>query len=392
MRTPPLIFRIAAVLIFSACAPAPQSWEAGSFVDPHAVTLDGTLVSNLEKQFTNSALEECDRVQKQGRWELAAALDQRDQEIQAYLRAPTPQPSPGPSASPTLPAHPETSAEWKEFRSAWQELIAYHRRIRDLPIGPQWAYLNSAVRSILWTDQHRFDGVNYSIGHDAGPFLEEALKSVDRCLSRAHCSKPVFPPATREFLESMPIYSALMAKPNGTANLRARIAADFHKFQFFSNPTLERRGFRQLILPLDSGSFEDRGAELLEMQQAIESTWSSERMHLSVRWEKAPRLPELYRLLLGDSGGQRSFVDRTAHVIQLFPGMSARTVPHEIGHVLGFEDRYYTIWKPSDCAYVTQFRENDLMSTLSSNTVPAEDWKTLRRRYPVAPASAFGYH
>ena len=51
-----------------------------------------------------------------------------------------------------------------------------------------------------------------------------------------------------------------------------------------------------------------------------------------------------------------------------------------MGHVLGFEDRYYTRWVPEKCAYEVTYSGEDLMSG-GIGKVTVDEWKELDEAY-----------
>jgi hypothetical protein len=61
--------------------------------------------------------------------------------------------------------------------------------------------------------------------------------------------------------------------------------------------------------------------------------------------------------------------------------VQARALAHEIGHVLGFRDNYFTVWRNDICGYEYQSREDDLMSNSDKGLVLPEHWEELARHY-----------
>jgi hypothetical protein len=133
----------------------------------------------------------------------------------------------------------------------------------------------------------------------------------------------------------------------------------------------------ELVLPLDPGPFE---CCTWFIGQVIETTWSSPKLHVKVHWEKSNVLNDIYKLTLDPAPDQRDYVTWNDQKVVFHSVEEERTIGHEIGHVLGFPDRYYTDFEESTCRYKTSINKTDIMS---SGEHPTEDeFKELDLNYP----------
>ena len=97
-------------------------------------------------------------------------------------------------------------------------------------------------------------------------------------------------------------------------------------------------------------------------------------------------LSSLFRFILEPEAGGRAYVSRIDSLVHLFPRGTSDTFQHEMGHVLGFKDNYYTVWAPGACSYREEGNEADIMSNGGTGRVLDTHWEQLDRQYPVAPA------
>jgi hypothetical protein len=127
---------------------------------------------------------------------------------------------------------------------------------------------------------------------------------------------------------------------------------------------------------MDPGLLGQREKEIID--SIIESIWSSETSKVKLNWSSKQETPGLFEILFHpNSPDQRPFVLPYKKTMNLFPGNRTRSVAHEFGHVLGFDDHYYTVWDPDRCLYIYESNDFDLMSSSDSGDVTHEEWRTL---------------
>ena len=95
---------------------------------------------------------------------------------------------------------------------------------------------------------------------------------------------------------------------------------------------------------------------------------------------------DVFKFVAGVDKGGRPYVSRKNKAIVLASGVRRNTIAHEIGHVLGFKDKYYDVWHPESCQWFEQTLDQDLMSNSDIGDVTPAEWHELDRRYPVKVA------
>lgn len=138
------------------------------------------------------------------------------------------------------------------------------------------------------------------------------------------------------------------------------------------------RGADALVVPLDAGAFDAVKADLARI---VEGAWTSAGLHVRVRWTAQASEPTAYKFVLGEDAGEPSYVSEKYREIVLNPDVRAHAIAHEVGHVLGFADRYAKRWDAARCVYVDEQEPGDIMSE-PDGPVTAEEWSLLAAAYP----------
>jgi hypothetical protein len=146
-----------------------------------------------------------------------------------------------------------------------------------------------------------------------------------------------------------------------------------HTFRRIS--AVKRRNARTLEVQLDPGEF--RGSEK-KLEAIITKAWNVDGNKVVIRWQAGEGA---YRVLPNFQSA-RSFVNHRQREMRIANFAFDRTVAHEFGHVLGFDDHYYSVWNPTHCYYTQKSRLSDLMSNSESGFVQRQHWGILARAYP----------
>lgn len=156
---------------------------------------------------------------------------------------------------------------------------------------------------------------------------------------------------------------------------------------FRPSMAVRRKGKKAFVVRLDAGDFS--GAEK-KLEKIFSSSWSSPEGRVEVEWVRND--PAAYRLR-ADFGSSRSYVNHGNKSLVIANFAFTRTVAHELGHVLGFADHYYSVWNDRNCYYTQKSRLGDLMSNSEKGVVTATHWKILEKAYPLGapPATGFSY-
>ncbi|MFL5813470.1 MAG: hypothetical protein ACJ763_07820 [Bdellovibrionia bacterium] len=355
-------------------------------------TLEGSLESNVRKIVESQQASVCDYLWRNKALKIARALDSRESEITQALEArPTSSSYRRISLPPTYAREAivkfEAQPGWQEYDVSWSDLYNDYLKIKDHPTDRFWISLNSNVRSLISDDQERVEGYNVYFDKNSIPRLEKAIQKMDQCIQKSSCTTPVLESDVEAFVKSITVYNSyweLIQQETNTSKKREtekefsdQMKADLNAFGFRVNKSVSLKN-GELLLPLDPGPFAPSTGLL---SKTIESIWSSKSLKLKIQWTSSNLHSEIFRLLLGSTPDDRSYVlgfDKTVH---LFPDVRLSAIAHEIGHVLGFKDHYYTVWHPEQCGYIIQTNDEDLMSDPDTGTVTSDEWNELKARY-----------
>lgn len=356
--------------------------------------LAGSLVAEVNRIYSDDVtLESCETNNKTKILEIAAELDRRNAEIVAFVRnAPVTSSMNkivvGSMTYKTFKEKPEPpTTGWQTERSGWAELFALYDKIKGQQTDGRWARLNQDVRFLLPDDDDRLQYFSNALaGHDNARVLAPIKVAVDSCYYDTACEIPAITDeeqlryieagqATRYFWNKLK-RSSLTADERHAAmeKLGKYIARDLRRFEFKVNGAARIEG-ETLIVPL---SLSSDLAEAPFYTDIIERAWSTPQ--LKVRVEFAD-VAGAYKVMLNQTPGGRSFVDREERSLNLFTNIMVTTIAHEFGHVLGFNDMYFTGWDKNTCEYVTEFDQGDIMSVSWSGRVLPRHVETLISKY-----------
>lgn len=314
--------------------------------------------------------------------ELAAALDARKSELDAFAaKLPPSEKFNRVSLGPITVREPKQANavvdEWTVTSTGWDDIYASYQKIRSGPINAQWISLNAAVRAILVNDKNRLVyRENMNLKREDYPTLALVKKSIDACLADEACETPAYDEASVALIEKIPAYR-ILAEPNraSLASLQKEVGTDLREKMMERNKSLKLAADGGISVALDPGPF---GDVLPQLEGYITSVWTSEKNRLKIDWVSQGERPEAYRILVEPGFGGRSFVRYSDKTVHLYSDVRSRSIAHEIGHVLGFPDYYYTSFDDATCVYETAGNDADLMSA-SAGSVTADEWAELTK-------------
>jgi hypothetical protein len=152
-------------------------------------------------------------------------------------------------------------------------------------------------------------------------------------------------------------------------------APEVTEHRFRPNPGVARTGARELTVELDPGEFHGREEAL---RRIFEPEWSGAGWAVKVRWVRGGNA---YRLR-SHFDSNRSFVNHRYRTLEIANLAWTKTVAHELGHVLGFDDHYYNVWSARNCYYSQESRLSDIMSNSEHGAVTSRHWEILDSAYP----------
>lgn len=145
---------------------------------------------------------------------------------------------------------------------------------------------------------------------------------------------------------------------------------------FRTNPGVTRDAKFSFSIKLDAGDFAGSEDKLASM---FEREWNTKGYSIKIIWVKND--PAAYRLLANFRSG-RSLVNHKEKVMIIANFAWTRTLAHELGHILGFDDHYYSVWNGRNCYYTQKSRVTDLMSNSEQGKIGTEHWRLLDLAYP----------
>jgi hypothetical protein len=267
---------------------------------------------------------------------------------------------------------------WHEEWRGWDELYSEYLRVQGASIGAEWADLDAAARALEADDEARDSGVNVYLDHESAPEIDAIERAVARCLLDTECDRPALGARQSAILGGNPDYRAewiaqaaaqtLQGRRQALGRLDRRLIQDAASVSFRHEPGVTRTGDREITLALGAGPLDAAARGTIAAYAA--SVWSTPRLALKIRWVGAP--DDAFAFQIDPVIGDRPSTQVARRRITLVRGMRMHSIAHEIGHALGFRDRYYTIWHPERCAYLIESDPADLMSDDTQGARPTE--------------------
>lgn len=383
------------LLLLSSCAKDRESSEPIIERTRHPV-LEGSIESNILKVQESVWADKCEKNIRDIQLEIGQELDRRQAEIAALPVSSTAgiekkKLSLGSITMIDLPKIPPASTGWQTDYSSWDDIISRYEKIKGTPTDAAWRSLNSYVRGVLSDDMQRVvSHFNFGIGKDSFAGLSSLEGVLQKCMDDENCVEPDYAPAAA-FLSGQPFYDTYVGaikrrtekseKREWISRFLRTVRSDLTLYDFYKNELMLRQDGESFVLPLDAGSFQGFQTEI---QAFIERAWTSATgKKVKVEWRDVKSSPMLYSFLYSPVMGERAYVSHSKRTINLNANSSQSTVAHEVGHVMGFSDNYYTVWDEKNCRYISETREDDIMSLHQTGSVLPEHWQKLEQEYPV---------
>jgi hypothetical protein len=350
----------------------------------------GTLSENLALVAKGDFRSDCDVRLDPIREKLVGALEARSSAIAAASKEKSADSSYttvtfGPTLARELNQNTAPAPGWTLEAAGWDDLLLWYEKIMDKPVDASWVRLQIAVIALLEDDKYRVGGYNFQLDKDSGPKLEALLKGISTCLDREDCRQLTLSPESEAFVQTQWLYShwmkRLAGKPEGERRdylkkIKTAVQSDYSAYEFKKNPGVKRTSPGHYELELDLGPF--AGAEE-QFVKYFEQSWKAP--DSAVKLKTKDYGTNAFKVLLGTELGGRSFVHSGNREVHLMPLVRDKTLAHELGHVLGFFDTYYSIFNPVDCTWKSQYSEEDLMSELATGRVLPLHWEKLAEIY-----------
>ncbi|NDG83444.1 MAG: hypothetical protein EBX52_00210 [Proteobacteria bacterium] len=221
-------------------------------------------------------------------------------------------------------------------------------------------------------------------------FIPKIRDAVSACVKDEKCRMPDFQGDLSLAVRAVPYYKLFLQAleeaedlPNARKILESfekRVVMDQEDHAIPMNPLLQKYsagGITELRLPLDPGPLSEDEKKIV--QSIIQKVWTKDgTARVQVEWKSKTENKDLFQILFHADGiGKRPFVRFSDKTLNLFPLGRVRSIAHEFGHVLGFDDHYYTLWSAKTCAYIQESNDEDIMSNSSTGDVTDDEWKKL---------------
>lgn len=280
---------------------------------------------------------------------------------------------------------PAGKDEWITEEGSWDDIIQSLESLGANPPASKLASLRRYFGAVLSDDIDRTKwGYLFGLRHKNLDFVRGISAKAAECRRKSECRSSPFTPDEFRWLEVQPHFKELREEYAAIAfhtyldQLVEEIDGSIQPaFVKNSAVTLDEKGV--LNLPLVAGEF----SELTEvLSRYIEPMWKDVATALHIEWRPSQNVNgDLYTLIMKQGGLGRSSMSHYYREVYLYSEVRSHSLAHEIGHVLGFPDRYYTYWDAEKCAYFEDFNRADLMSASDTGVVLAPDIGTLRSVY-----------
>lgn len=391
--------------VLSGCG-VPASPSSPSETRPP--TVPGLLRQAITELHASPQLQDwsCDLSLRSIREELASALDARSD---LFLTAVTSEASAapgfelrdvGPFSMQVRTREKRREADrWEIWPSSWSGIYADYQWLKEHSPddSAQWASILRRVQFILSNDQLRvLDGVNFGLDHLALPHLEEFKQVVDACVGQTSCTQLTLAPELEAWARSVAFYRYYLNLLNRTdsptarrdllTTLQGNVARDAQVFAFRVEPAVVQTEPGVWTLTLDGTGIGAATRQLFN--ELMVAGWSDESRRVQLAWND--ETPEsVFRFIFSSMPGGRPHVSSRNREVRLFPLFDSDTFQHEMGHVLGFKDRYFTVWHNSSCSYREEYNPADLMSGSDTGLALESHWQELEARYPLVGYEAW---
>ncbi len=353
----------------------------------------------------DNPLEDCDREHKQDILDLMRTLDAR-----TSARSNTPEqrlPEQEESGITIGPGHfiydgreslaaatMETPEDWASSTRPlldWM-LETYLPLVRENRMSDaDWVFVEQYFTSRVLDDSNRLRArANFRQHPGNQRVMEELWQAFQSCATDDCIAGNVLErlsPEAQTLVEEVPSYANLAAQIREEPSnfvLQAELGASFFKWInrdikiFRPKQSLRRVSASNYRLTLDPGVFsEDRA----RMAGVIEYVWRKDDRRVMVDWgARSPLETVMNYLLIWTPERGRAHVLHDVREARFFIGSSVTTIAHEIGHVIGFPDYYYTMWNPRACSYTQISSTTDLMS--AGGRLHPKRWEALDQAFP----------
>lgn len=402
-----VVASLASFILASGCGSGGGGPKSSS--DPKEKQLyQGDLMQLVESIQVHSRAEPCDRSDYEIRKELVSAISAHQNEIIEFTKKPSSESRYEPIEFKSitfrkLKVRPERIKEvgFYDYRESWRSIYIDYVAGKDQASPQFWASLNARIRGIIIDDEGRvIGGLNYSYGPNSAKGIRKLDEEIKVCEKDESCTKIQVSPESQEFLKSHPFITKLIHRVNSASDskeartrvkeLREETYSGRELYMLHPYDGVKRVDQNTYSVQLSPGEVEDQ--EALEfIKKQIESDWKmGDKSVKVIMGDLGDAAYKVMKLVFSPIVGERAFISRKKATMNLFSGTRTTTLSHEFGHVLGFQDRYFTLWEPETCSWNYPIDESDIMGDHETGGLHPEHWEDLDFLYPmngVSPTS-----
>lgn len=289
---------------------------------------------------------------------------------------------------------PGTIEQYELYRNSWNLTLVLRLDIGSQSIqqnASDWSRLVVRARSLLVDDAKRvIDRVKFHLDHTSAEPIAELASKVSLCgeTTTWECFlSQVLSDATRNWIDDNRMYPYWIQRGSQTrsyARFKQHVATDLARVGFRPNALISRALDGTYKVPVYSADFTSE-ATRRSMAETFQRYWSGSNGHAEIEWVDRAELAAA-TIVAGSTAGERSFYDRDRREVHLFAGDSTGGFAHEMGHVFGFRDQYFTLFDYSGCQYIEEVSESNLMSSHNTGRVLESHWQKLDQMYPTPSA------
>jgi hypothetical protein len=349
---------------------------------------------DLDENYKSSLIENCDLQEKKARYELAQYLDKnnetitslnskisQDNEAQESIKI-------GELSVKVVKENNAADGFITEFDSSWNKLLIEFKELKNLDLSSNLSEsnvksLNKVLKDFVYimaNDSDRLNGYNMYLGYDSDKMLLSMKNKVDACKADYNCRDIKFNNEELSLIKLYHMYSTSYESFKATGSedslndLLRSIEQDLSLFDIEANASVFIDEGK-ILLPLVLNPELLSGKETFS--SIVENIWSSSELKLKLVFDQTGE--DVFKVVFLNSSG-RSRVNYVEKSLKLHQEVRSRSIAHEVGHVLGLYDNYFTQWRPTSCEYYYQYNPGDIMSEVYGKVLP-KHWETLKTVY-----------
>ncbi len=349
-------------------------------------TYEGEILKAVTANYESPAISQCDLRFKDRVIKLAKHLDSKKEEIQKRAKESSRTGENRKVPSVFIGKHrfydyteKPNSSGWQEDRFGWQDIFDKRDEL-DIEV------IDNMVRSLIPDEEDRLQKFFYpKMSRANGPVIKKIFEKVAEC-HRTECTELNLTGTEESFLSRSWFHRTRLEYIRIGNEDDRKIARDqlFRKmrgeaewYNFRVNPNMSQIRPGVFVLKMNAGDFAGGEQSFPRFMRYWETAGNK------VILETKTSLEGLYKFVMHMTSG-RAFVNHEKRTVNLYDGGFLKTIAHEVGHVMGFRDTYYSSFDFKNCEYVTELNVNDIMSYHRSGRVMPEHWKTLKEKYPLS--------